>query len=384
MDSISPRTVVKFMVDFLNPDESDIIIDPACGSGGFLLYSLINVKNYISERYKEDKDSLNSIIWEFAHKQIFGIEINDRIARIAMMDMIIHEDGHSNIECNNALSDYSHFAKKRDIKPAKYSLVFTNPPFGAFIKDDKILENFELYKGGESQKTEILFIERCIDLLKDNGKLGIVLPDSILTNSSLQYVRDYIFNNSKVLGVVSIPQHAFVPSGAGVKSSLLFLEKKVTEEDYDVFMATTEHIGFDSLGKEDLNNLTNILNDWKSFNAGKTELDHSFIVKSSEIKDNLSPDKFVFYSNHKNWETVELNKLCEGNIFIGKTPARKLYTDEGYKILKVRDLTNKGIDWDKEDRAFVSRDFFKKSHKLQENDILFISSAHHPKYIGKK
>ena len=229
-----------------------------------------------------------------------------------------------------------------------------------------------------------MFIERCIDLLKDNGKLGIVLPDSILTNSSLQYVRDYIFNNSKVLGVVSIPQHAFVPSGAGVKSSLLFLEKKVTEEDYDVFMATTEHIGFDSLGKEDLNNLTNILNDWKSFNAGKTELDHSFIVKSSEIKDNLSPDKFVFYSNHKNWETVELNKLCEGNIFIGKTPARKLYTDEGYKILKVRDLTNKGIDWDKEDRAFVSRDFFKKSHKLQENDILFISSAHHPKYIGKK
>lgn len=382
----TPRNVVKFMVDFLNPDENDIIIDPACGSGGFLLYSLLNVTNNISKRYKEDKDSLSRITWEFAHKQIFGIEINDRIARIAMMDMIIHEDGHSNIECNNALHEYNLFDKKRDIRPNKYSLVFTNPPFGAIIKDKDMLENFELYRGKDSQKTEILFIERCLDLLKENGKLAIVLPDSILTNSSLQYVRDYIFNNTKVLGVVSIPQHAFVPSGAGVKSSLLFLEKNVTEEDYDVFMATTDHIGFDSLGKEDVNELPNILNEWESFKALKAEnkFNNSFVVKVSEISDNLSPDKFFFYSNHKNWSMVELNELCDGNIFTGRTPARKLYTENGYKILKVRDLTNKGIDWDRDERGFVSRVFFKKSPKLEKNDIVFISSAHHPKYIGKK
>lgn len=379
----TPRNVVKFMVDLLDPDERDIIIDPACGSGGFLLYSLINVTKKISMRYKEDKESINHITWEFAHKQIFGIEINDRIARIAMMDMIIHEDGHSNIECNNALINYGLFDKKRDIRPYKYSLLFTNPPFGAIIKDNEILEKYKLYKGRGNQKTEILFIERCLDLLKEKGRLGIVLPDSILTNSSLQYVRDYIFKNSKVLAVISIPQHAFVPSGAGVKSSLLFLEK-VSADDYEVFMATADHIGFDALGNEDINDLEQISVDWKNFNSGGTDFKKSFFVHASEIKENLSPDKFVFNSNHRNWETKELNELCDGNIFTGKTPAKKLYTETGFKILKVRDLTNKGIDWDKGERAFVSRTFFKKSPRLFKNDILFISSAHHPKYIGKK
>ncbi len=381
----TPRTVVKFMVDLLDPDENDIIIDPACGSGGFLLHSLMNVTNKISNEYNENESSLNKISEEFSSEKIFGIEINDKIARIAMMDMILHDDGHNNIECNNALNEYEKFESKRSIMPNKYSLLLTNPPFGAIVKDENLLKNFELYKGNGNQKTEILFIERCLDLLKKDGRMGIVLPDSILTNSSLQYVRNYIFNNSKVLAVISIPQHAFVPSGAGVKSSLLFLEKENTEgKDYDVFMATTNHIGFDSFGKEDINDFMEILMDWKSFKEGNTDLKKSFIVKSYELHDNLSPDKFIFDLNHNGWETKDLNELCNGNVFTGKTPAKKLYTEEGYKILKVRDLTNKGIDWDKHERAFVSRQFFKKSPKLQENDILFISSAHHPKYIGKK
>ena len=120
-----------------------------------------------------------------------------------MMDMVIHEDGHSNIECNNALLSYSKFDPRRAIRAGKYSLVFTNPPFGAIVKDKDILSKFELGKSRKSQKTEILFIERCLDLLKTGGKLGIVLADSILTNSSLQYVRDYILKKAKILGVVS-------------------------------------------------------------------------------------------------------------------------------------------------------------------------------------
>ncbi len=383
----TPRNVVKFMIEILDPDENDVIIDPACGSGGFLLYSLIHVIEKISRRYREDQDSLNRISWDFAHKQIFGIEINDRIARIAMMDMVIHEDGHSNIECSNALLDYEEFDKKRDIQPSKHSLVFTNPPFGAIIKDSKILQKFKLSEGRDSQKTEILFIERCIDLLKNGGKLGIVLPDSILTNSSLQYVRDYILKRAKILAVVSLPHHAFVPSGAGVKSSLLFVEKiRQENEDYEVFMSIAKHIGYDARGEKDTDDLFDIINDWKIYNSGKLDFKKSFVVDKQDLNNNFSPEKFVFYSNNKNWETKTLSELCDGIIFTGKTLPRKLYKTSGYKILKVRDLTGKGIDWDRNERAFVSLEFFIKNQKikLQENDILIISAAHHPKYIGQK
>lgn len=383
----TPRNVVKFMVHVLEPDEEDIMIDPACGSGGFLLYSLMHVIDKVSKRYREDKDSVNKISWDFAHKQIFGIEINDRIARIAMMDMVIHEDGHSNIECNNALLDCDDFDKRRDIRYNKYSLVFTNPPFGAVIKNKTILQKFELGKDKGSQKTEILFIERCLDLLKDGGKLGIVLPDSVLTNSSLQYVRDFISKVGKILAVVSLPHHAFVPSGAGVKSSLLFLEKtQKTNENYKVFMSIAKHIGYDARGEEDADDLIGILNDLKVFKSRKLELKNSFVVNKSDLIDNFSPEKFVFYSNNADWQTKTLSELCDGKIFTGRTPPRKLYTSTGFKILKVRDLTGKGIDWDNNKRAFVSRELFIKNQniKLEKNDILIISAAHHPKYIGAK
>jgi len=383
----TPRNIVKFMVEILDPDEEDIVIDPACGSGGFLLYSLMHVIDKVSKRYREDKDSVNRISWDFAHNQIFGIEINDRIARIAMMDMIIHEDGHSNIECNNALLDYDEFDKKIDIRPNKYSLIFTNPPFGAVIKDKSILQKFELCKNGGNQKTEILFIERCLDLLKDGGKLGIVLPDSILTNSSLQYVRDFIVKRGKILAVISLPHQAFVPSGAGVKSSLFFLEKTQKEnENYKVFMSVAKHIGYDERGDEDIDDLIDILDDWKKFKTGELEFKKSFVVNKKDLVDNFSPEKFIFYSNHKNWQSKTLSELCDGKIFTGRTPSRNLYTKTGFKILKVRDLTGKGIDWDNNERGFVSHEFFikKQDIRLEQNDILIISAAHHPKYIGEK
>jgi len=233
-----------------------------------LLYSMRHVLNKVTEKYKEDKETIDRLNWDFSHKQIFGIEINDRIARVAMMDMVIHEDGHSNIECNNALISYKDFDPAKKLEPNKYDIVLTNPPFGAFIKDEDILRDFELGKDRKAQRTEILFIERCLDLLKSGGKMGIVLPDGILTNSSLQYVRDFINKNAKILAVVSLPQLAFVSSGAGVKASLLFLQKKKEGEkasNYPIFMAIAEHIGYDATGRPDSNDLPKILEEYRKF-----------------------------------------------------------------------------------------------------------------------
>jgi len=125
----TPRQIVEFMVEVIDPDENDYLIDPACGSGGFLLYSMRHVLNKVTEKYKEDKETIDRLNWDFSHKQIFGIEINDRIARVAMMDMVIHEDGHSNIECNDALTDYKNFDPRKDIKANKYDILLTNRTF---------------------------------------------------------------------------------------------------------------------------------------------------------------------------------------------------------------------------------------------------------------
>ncbi len=399
----TPKTVVKCMVEILNPNENDIIIDPACGSGGFLLNSLIYVMDKLSSKYSGTIDLINEISWNFINKRITGIEINDRIARIAMMDLIVHGGGLNNLECNNALLDYSKFDKNQEIEPNKYSIVLTNPPFGAVTRDKTLLEKYELGVSRENQKTEILFIERCLDLLSPGGKLGIVLPDSVLTNTSLQYVRNYILERAKILGVISLPQHTFVPSGAGVKSSLLFLEKTNSMEnnrpalfldnkyqkdkgDYSIFMAVAKHVGYDSRGEKDSNDLFDVQEDWKNYiKSANYKFKKSFLIKKSQIRNNFSADQFVFYSGYKNWKIKSLSELCE-TIFTGRTPARKLYTTKGHKILKVRDLTNKGINWDNQERGFISREFFLKHQNIQlrVNDILFISAAHHPKYIGEK
>ena len=132
------------------------------------------------------------------------------------------------------------------------------------------MEKYELGKGKQNQKTEILFIERCLDFLKaGTGKMAIVLPDGILTNSSLQYVRDFLMEKSQILAVVSLPQITFTHFGAGVKSSLVFMRKKRENEkigNYPIFMSIAEHIGYDATGRKDpINDLNTILEEYRKF-----------------------------------------------------------------------------------------------------------------------
>ncbi|HDQ15946.1 MAG TPA: restriction endonuclease subunit M, partial [Bacteroidetes bacterium] len=299
----TPRTIVEFMVNMLEPTRYDLVIDPACGSGGFLLYVMDYIRKFVEVRFPEHE--AREIWRNHALYKIFGIEINSQISRVAMMNMIIHEDGHTNIENNDALEDYDKFDKRKAIEPNKYSLLLTNPPFGANIKEQehKYLNNFILggkEKKRKNQKTEILFIERCLDLLAEGGRMGIVLPDGVLSNSTLQYARDYILEKAKILAIVSLPQSAFVPSGAGVKASLLFLQKDGTKQrkPYPIFMSIAEHIGYDALGRPDKNELPEILKDYKAFSKdSKKVCANSFVVMSNEIEGRL--DCFYYKKGFK-------------------------------------------------------------------------------------
>ncbi|MDD5237348.1 MAG: restriction endonuclease subunit M [Candidatus Omnitrophica bacterium] len=269
----TPREIIRFCIKMLNPEKDDLVLDPACGSGGFLLNAMDKIREFAEQNY-DGQEAYNH--WhEFAKNNLYGIEINDQIARVCKMNMIIHDDGHTNIISTDSLRD---FEEINDMHPKfgkdKFDIILTNPPFGAVVKSTEkdYLDKYSLGKDKDNQKTEIMFIERCIDFIKPKtGRIAIVLPDGILTNSSLQYVRDFIMERCQILAVVSLPQFAFTHYGAGVKSSLVFLRRKGEKEkteNYPIFMAIAEHIGYDATGRADpINELDNIYEEYKQFSG---------------------------------------------------------------------------------------------------------------------
>lgn len=229
----TPREIVRFMVHMIEPSSEDVVIDPSCGSGGFLLNTLDYVRQELYENLDPEEAYREEV--DYVRYNLYGIEINSQIARVAMMDMILHDDGHTNIEFGDGLDFFENYDSKRDIKANKYSIVLQNPPFGFNIKkeDKKYFSLYDLGKGKKQLSSQILFIERAYQLLKEGGKMGIVLPDSVTTNSTTHYVRDFIRKHFKILAIVSLPKETFMPSGTGVKTSLLFLKKLTKKEIED-------------------------------------------------------------------------------------------------------------------------------------------------------
>lgn len=246
----TPREIVKFIVDVLPITKDSKVLDTSCGSGGFLLYALNKVREQATEYYPNySNDARQYAKWfpywhDFAEKNLFGIEINEQISRAAKMNMIIHDDGHTNVITSDGLvSDETIFAKtsNQGFTYGTFDFIITNPPFGSTIRQSEqaYLKTYQLGKKEEDwlavkaqpentrdgQSTEVLFIEQDFKFLKENGYLAIVLPDGILTNSSMQYVRTQIEDWFRIVAVVSLPQTAFAANGAGVKSSVLFLRK---------------------------------------------------------------------------------------------------------------------------------------------------------------
>lgn len=251
----TPREIVKFIVDILPIDHDKKVLDTSCGSGGFLLYALNKVREKATEyypNYKNDTRQYKSwfTYWhDFAEKNLFGIEISEQISRAAKMNMIIHDDGHTNVITSDGLvSDDTIFAKTNNqgFRYGTFDFIITNPPFGSTIRQSEqaYLKTYQLGKKEEDwlavkstpestrdgQSTEVLFIEQDYKFLKEGGYLAIVLPDGILTNSSMQYVRTQIEDWFRIVAVVSMPQTAFTANGAGVKSSVLFLRKWSKEQ----------------------------------------------------------------------------------------------------------------------------------------------------------
>lgn len=263
----TPRPIVKFIVDVLPITNEDKVLDTSCGSGGFLLHAMDKVRKQADARAKEGYYDLDTPkgykahhdFWhDFAEFKLFGIEINEQISRTAKMNMIIHDDGHTNVISSDGLLPISGKSADEDykgetiqdktnndgFKEESFKFVITNPPFGSTVKQTEkaYLHQYKLgMKGSDwlnpkskqseraNQSTEILFIEQDYKFLEENGYLAIVIPDGILTNASLQYVRNQIEEDFRLVAVVSMPQTAFAANGAGVKSSVMVLRKHTAE-----------------------------------------------------------------------------------------------------------------------------------------------------------
>lgn len=278
----TPRPIIEFSVKMMKPENDWDVLDPSCGSGGFLLHALDYMRNQASEYYEKGSVEYYNYWHNFAAKHLYGIEINDEIARVAKMNMIVHDDGHTNVISHDALDSIDKMHDHNSgFSRNKFDLILTNPPFGSTISkaEKPYLTEYELgnvydskgkAKPRKNQSSEILFIERIFEFLKlGTGKAAIILPDGILTNCSLQYVRDFILERFQLLAVVSLPQCAFAHFGAGVKASIIFVRKRnigeVVDENEAIFMAAPEKIGYDATGRKTVSQLDEIVEKYEEF-----------------------------------------------------------------------------------------------------------------------
>ncbi len=313
----TPRPIVQFTTDVLPIKNDSFVLDTSCGSGGFLLYALNKVRRQADELYPKPRNNKQYEKWkaywhDFAERNLYGIEINEQISRAAKMNMIIHDDGHTNVITSDGListSDIEKITKNTGFKYNHFDFIITNPPFGSTIRSSEksYLAGYDFGKKEpdwldvkgrkeserrENQNTEILFIEQCHRFLREGGYLAIVLPDGILTNSSLQYVRDGIEDKFRIVAVVSMPQSAFTATGAGVKSSVLFLKKHPSgHTDYlrnkKAFIQTRlkeEHNYYKKIEAWDKEKAQKI-KDMQGFNNPTPTLSLSEVKKTEEYKE---------------------------------------------------------------------------------------------------
>lgn len=281
----TPRNVCQMMVEIINPSEKDIILDPACGTGGFLISAMNHVVSGIKQEVKASGRSLASKdeairtrVQRFLRDNLIGLDFNPNLVRATKMNMVMNNDGSGGLFQANSLAPaatWTEDLRTRDLL-GTVDVILTNPPFGSKIPidDPSILSQYDLghtwsYNEGEDVWTrgadittrppEILFIERCVNFLKPGtGIAAMVLPDGILGSPGLGFVRQWLLDNTTILASIDLHPDTFQP-GTSVQTSVLVVRRKSEEArrielasgrqiDYDIFMAICDHIGHDKRG----------------------------------------------------------------------------------------------------------------------------------------
>ncbi len=291
------RTIVEFMVRMIGINEEKIVYDPACGSGGFLIMCAKVIREQLQHRHPAATTPVtDQKVRHYSKQRLFGTEINERTARVARLNFLLHGLDYTNIANENALkiTDQDKI-RARPFKHNTVDVVFANPPFAGFEKDPSVLSEYDLGRGPDgtiaSVTREVLFIERIVRALRDGGEAGIVIPQGIFTNRNLAHVRDYLRAKTQILAVIELPDWAFIPSGTNVRGSLLFLRRRTNPpDDYHVFVKKVEHVGFTSTGRStDANDFTETIRAFRSKDA-------QYLVPIGKMKNRIDA-KFYIPSN---------------------------------------------------------------------------------------
>ncbi len=288
----TPRNVVQMMVDILDPDDEDLIIDPACGSGGFLIEALKYVWNKIDKKgidYNWSQRETDKQKQKIANANFRGIDKDYFLSKVTKAYMTLIGDGTSGVACDDSLENPNTWKKvtNQKIQLGQFDILLTNPPFGAKIpvRGENKLKQFDLghqwsfhKKNNEWEKKnlrqkgspQILFIERSLQFLKEGGRMAIVLPDGIYGNETLAYIRNWLLKRGRIIAIIDTPLETFLPH-TGTKTSIIIFKK--TEEipkDYPIFMAVAEFCGHDRRGKkieeDDIVNVATKFKEWAKEN----------------------------------------------------------------------------------------------------------------------
>ena len=300
----TPRNIMRMAVEMVNPKPEEKVCDTSCGTGGFLVTAMNHIIEQLIREVTDDL-GIGELNWSDDHKRIvrdrikqivasdfYGFDINPDLVKATKMNMVMNNDGSGNIYRNDSLLPPHEWSQelKQELADALniqvegitnvdsiafFDVIVTNPPFGSNIpiNDTHILEQFDIghiwRKGGESTWTlsdtlqasvppEQLFIERCLQFLKPDGRLAIVLPDSILGNPGLGHIRQWLLEKTRIIASVDLHVDTFQPRN-GTQTSILILQKKTQEEineeryagrinPYNIFMAMVEKVGHDKRG----------------------------------------------------------------------------------------------------------------------------------------
>jgi type I restriction enzyme M protein len=289
----TPRNACRVAVAMIDPSPDERLLDPACGTGGFLITAMNHVLGKIEETHKErwsnrlnpsqaELEEFYRARTEYLTQRVNGFDFNPKLIRAAKMNMVMNNDGAGGLWQADSLANPRTWDRKASeaVPLGSIDVLFTNPPFGAniVIDDEHILRQYELAAAWDmqddgswkkrtdrhaaavlqkSQPPEILFIERCLQFLREGtGRMAMVLPNGILNNPALGYVRHWILRNAQVIAVIDMARELFQPKN-DTQTSMVLLRRLAQEEraaaakkllNYPVFMAVTERIGHDKRG----------------------------------------------------------------------------------------------------------------------------------------
>ncbi|MHA2088606.1 MAG: N-6 DNA methylase, partial [Promethearchaeota archaeon] len=423
----TPPNIVKFMVNYLNPTTESKILDPACGHGGFLLES----KELLWGKIESEVEKIKII------SNLHGIDKDLFLTKISRLYLDILSNGESHIFCEDSLDPNSYRATAKEIiKNESFDYILTNPPFGVKIPimDSRILSNYKLghawknisgiwtmqNKVIKQQSPQVLFIERCVQLLRDGGKLGIVLPEGIFGNPSDRYIWEFLISSGKILGIISLDQNAFQPYTCNKTSILFFQKLRNIPDDYQIDFAIVENIGHDKDGKvlyrlnkdgtkklnsmkipivfDELINLLIKLQDAEEFNYLHDQ--KTFKIKFSQIKNNIFIPAYYTgvektlskLGNDEKINLVRIKDLAENKIIYtnkggylprGAEIGSHVYGLGDIPFIRTSEITNWEVNLDSYKKTSQEvYEQYKEKQNIEEKDILLVKDGG-PNLIGK-